>query len=380
MRSKLRVLPYVALLLPLDVVVALGLIATVLFGFVKRGLKPSTTGSKEKGDGCAHSSPFSLGFSPRSTIVILNWDGRRLLAECLPSVIEAVRCAGGEHEILVVDNGSTDGSVEYVRQVFPTVRTLALDRNYGFSEGNNRGVAGATTDLVVLLNNDMTVDRGFLRPLLNGFSDPSVFAITSQIFFEDSTRRREETGKTRARFQAGAFYLWHDEIGPEDEKREAVPVFWAGGGSCAIDRRKFLEIGGFDVLYHPFYVEDADLSYQAWKRGWKCFLAPASRVVHKHRGTSSAKFGNDFVNNTIRRNLYLLIWKNVTDFSMILEHILNLPRIHARAMINDPTPTFEIRAYARAIRELPGAIRKRIANQAEYSLSDRDALARSQKQ
>jgi GT2 family glycosyltransferase len=216
--------------------------------------------------------------------------------------------------------------------------------------------------------------------LLNGFSDPSVFAVTSQIFFEDAKRRREETGKTRARFQDGTFYLWHDEIGPEEETGETVPVFWAGGGSCAIDRRKFIEIGAFDDLYSPFYVEDTDLSYQAWKRGWKCVLAPGSRVVHKHRGTSSAKFGNDFVNNTIRRNQYLLIWKNVTDFSMIMEHIVNLPRTHARAMINDLKPTFEIRAYSRAFRKLPEALRKRIANQAAYSLSDRDVLTRSQKQ
>ena len=374
MRSKLRVLPYVALLLPLDVVVALGLITAVLLGFVKRGLKPATT-LGEKGDGCACPSPFS-----RSTIVIVNWDGKHLLAECLPSVIEAVGCAGGQNEILVVDNGSTDGSVEFVRQNFPAVRVLPLDRNYGFSEGNNRGVAAVTTDLVVLLNNDMIVDRGFLQTLLSGFSDPSVFAVTSQIFFEDAGRRREETGKTRGRFQNGAFYLWHDDIGPEDDKGEAVPVFWAGGGSCAIDRRKFTEIGGFDELYYPFYVEDTDLSYQAWKRGWKCVLAPASRVVHKHRGTSSAKFGNDFVNNTIRRNQYLLIWKNVTDLSMILEHIVNLPRIHARAMINDPQPEFEIRAFSRALLKFPQALRKRMANQAAYSLCDRDVLARSQKQ
>jgi GT2 family glycosyltransferase len=223
----------------------------------------------------------------------------------------------------------------------------------------------------------MIVDPGFLKPLLKGFSHASVFAVTSQIFFADPQRRREETGKTRARFERGFFYLWHDDIRPEDEMRDTMPVFWAGGGSCAIDRRKYLALGGFDSLYQPFYLEDTDLSYEAWKRGWQSLLAPASRVIHKHR-SSTAKFGHEFVENTIRKNQFLFVWKTVTDLSMTLEHILNLPRIHARAMLNQ-APTFEMRAFFRAVRQLPQALRHRIDNAPHYTLTDREVLARSRK-
>jgi GT2 family glycosyltransferase len=205
-----------------------------------------------------------------------------------------------------------------------------------------------------------------------------VFAVTSQIFFADTTRRREETGKTRARFRDGFFDLSHDAIDPADEARETIPVLWAGGGSCAIDRRKYVSIGGLDPLYHPFYVEDTDLSYQAWKRGWKCLLAPASRVVHKHRSTSKTRFGNDYVDNTIRKNQYLFIWKNVTDIDMTVDHLLNLPRIHGRAMLFS-SPMFEVRAFFRALRQLPEALRKRLANAQRYVLTDSEVLARSQK-
>jgi GT2 family glycosyltransferase len=362
MTSRLRTIPYVLLLLPLDFVVAICLCASVPFCVRRRRREPRTTPTTNS----------------RATIVIVNWDGRHLLQECLSAVTEAVSIDGGAHEILLVDNGSTDGSVEFVRRNFPSVRVLALDRNYGFTGGNNRAIDEVRTDIVVLLNNDMMVDTGFLRPLLNGFSDPSVFAVTSQIFFADPTRRREETGKTRARFERGFFYLWHDDIGPEDENGALMPVFWAGGGSCAIDRNKYREIGGLDPLYHPFYVEDTDLSYQAWKRGWKCLLAPDSRVVHKHRGTSALKFGNRFVDNTIRKNQYLFVWKNVTDLHMILEHVLNLPRIHARAMLHKE-PIFEISAFWRAVRQLPGALVKRVVNAGKYVFSDREVLARSQR-
>jgi GT2 family glycosyltransferase len=368
MRSKLGVLPYVILLLPFDIAIAVGILAVHLCVLVPLWFKKHNQ----------HRDTKTQMPDPIAAIVIVNWDGKHFLAECLPSVIEAVQYAGGNHEILVVDNGSTDGSVEFIQTNFPRVRVLPLDRNYGFGLGNNRGVQAVQTDIVVFLNNDMVVERSFLRGLLSGFADASVFAVTSQIFFADSTRRREETGKTRVRFDRGFFDFWHDEIRPEDEDREAIPVFWAGGGSCAVDRKKFLALGGFDPLYHPFYVEDADLSYQAWKRGWKCVLAPSSRVVHRHRGTSKAKFGNRFVDNTIRKNQFLFIWKNVTDAAMIFEHLVNLPRIHARAMIqNDPRS--EIQAYLRAVRQAPQALARRVANIPYYVVSDRDVLAQSQK-
>jgi GT2 family glycosyltransferase len=374
MTAKARALPFVLLLLPLDLIVTIVLLTAQILATIKRRLKPATTTGTA---GCGEH--VVAGFSPRScTIIVLNWDGKHLLAESLPAVIEAVRFNGGNHQIMVVDNGSADGSSEFVRSHFPQIHLLALDRNYGFAGGNNRGAEHADTEIVVFLNNDMIVDRNFLKPLLDGFHDSSVFAVTSQIFFADPTRRREETGKTRALFERGFFELWHGEITSADEARETVPVFWAGGGSCAIDRRKYLAIGGLDTLYHPFYIEDTDLSYQAWKRGWKCLLAPASKVVHKHRSTTRPKFGHDFVENTIRKNRFLLIWKNVSDTSMLVQHLANLPRIHGREMIQNGA-MFEVRAYWRAVRQLPEAASKRLSNQNQYLVSDREVLARTSK-
>jgi O-antigen biosynthesis protein len=373
MTAKARALPFVLLLLPLDLIVTIVLLTAQILATIKRGLKPATT------TGPSSSGEHVVAGSPRScTIIVLNWDGKHLLEESLPAVIEAVRFNGGDHQIMVVDNGSADGSAEFVRSHFPQIHLLALDRNYGFAGGNNRGAERADTEIVVFLNNDMIVDRNFLKPLLDGFHDSSVFAVTSQIFFADPTRRREETGKTRALFERGFFELWHGEITSADEARETVPVFWAGGGSCAIDRRKYLAIGGLDTLYHPFYMEDTDLSYQAWKRGWKCLLAPASRVVHKHRSTTRPKFGHDFVENTIRKNRFLLIWKNVSDTSMLVQHLANLPRIHGREMIQNGA-MFEVRAYWRAVRQLPEAASKRLSNQNQYLVSDREVLARTSK-
>ena len=354
---RLRVLFFVACLLPVDAIVGLSLLGAEFVAFVLTPLLASGRRVPQM------TSPQTSSV----TIQILSWDGRHLLEEFLPSVIAA---ADG-HEVVVVDNGSGDGSVEFLKANFPGVRIVQLDRNYGFSGGNNRGMQHVKTDIVVLLNNDMATEPGFLKPLLKPFADPEVFAVASRIAMADPAKSRFETGKTRGRFEAGLFYVWHDGIDLQEEQRESLPVFWAGGGACAIDRRKFEMLGGFDLLYHPFYVEDTDLSYQAWKRGWKALLAPASRVIHKHRGTAGPRFGDLFVNNTTRRNHYLFVWKNVTDFGMLLEHLFGLPRIHGSA-ISQYGAAFEYRAYLRAVLRLPLAIRRRLANLGSYVVSDRD--------
>jgi GT2 family glycosyltransferase len=342
---RLRVFLYVTCLLPFDFAVGFGLLCAHLAALPLMVFRRNA----------AHFSPPQAS---RVTIQILNWDGR-------------------PHEVLVVDNGSTDGSVEFLEMRFPQVRVVRLDRNYGFSGGNNRGMEHVKTDVVVLLNNDMAVDRDFLAPLLKPLADPSVFAVASRIAMADPAKSRFETGKTRGRFESGLFYLWHDAIDGPEENSAAINVFWAGGGACAIDRRRFKLLGGFDSLYHPFYVEDTDLSYQAWKRGWKSVLAPGSRVLHKHRGTSGPRFGDLFVNNTTRRNHYLFVWKNVTDFAMLREHVLALPRIHGSA-ISQYGAAFEFRAYLRAFVRFPIAMWRRLANVRDYVVSDHDVFALTQ--
>lgn len=259
-----------------------------------------------------------------ASIVILNWNGKDLLAQELPSVINAVRADGRRHEILVVDNGSTDGSVEFVRASFPEVHVLSLPRNLGFAEGNNAGVRAAKHDVVVLLNSDMAVDPGFLRPLLEGFG-PKTFAVSSQIFLQNPEARREETGKTTATFRRGMIDYSHRKIDGELPLRPYYPVFWAGGGSSAFHRERFLRLGGFQEVYSPAYVEDTDLSYQAWKIGWEVLFAPGSVVHHKHRASSSRRFSSLELQNLIQRNQFLFIWKNIQSWRLLLSHCLFLP-------------------------------------------------------
>ena len=131
------------------------------------------------------------------SVVIPTWNGREHLECNLPYLVAAL-AGNPEHEILVVDNGSTDGTLEILSRRFPKVRVLALETNLGFGGGSNAGFRAARHDIVVLLNNDMRVEADFLAPMLEGFRDPRVFAVSSQIFFTDPAKRREETGLTQA--------------------------------------------------------------------------------------------------------------------------------------------------------------------------------------
>src|SRR5690349_5141527 len=123
------------------------------------------------------SGPPVITASDAATVVIPNWNGRDLLEKYLPSVIEALS-GNVNNEIIVVDNGSTDGSAEFVLQTFPQVNVLALPENLGFGGGSNAGVRAARNDIVVLLNSDMRVAPDFLQPLLQPFEDPEVFAVS----------------------------------------------------------------------------------------------------------------------------------------------------------------------------------------------------------
>src|SRR5260370_26788493 len=143
-----------------------------------------------------------------ASVVIPNWNGRDLLAKYLPD-LETALAYNEENEILVVDNGSTDGSADFLHANFPRVKVLALERNLGFGGGSNAGFRAAANDIVVLLNSDMRVQLDFLAPLLAGFTDDKVFAVSCQIFFSDPGRLREETGLTQGWWEDGSLRVRH---------------------------------------------------------------------------------------------------------------------------------------------------------------------------
>ncbi len=355
---------FLSCLVPLDWLIGALLIATEICGRLGQRVAPRRPPTFEPPD------------TSRCSIVVLSWEGKDLLAESLPPLLDAVRRSEGNHEVIVVDNGSTDGTSEYVRSHFPEVRLVRSNRNLYYTGGNNLGVQTANSDIVVLLNNDMIVEPDFLKPLLKPFEQEEVFAVASQVFFHDPTKPREETGKTRATFNGCDLDWGHEPITPADEQRGYVPVFWAHGGAVAVDRRKFEWLGRLDPLYDPFYLEDADLSYRAWKARWQSLVAVNSHVIHKHRATNKPRYGERLIAETIRRNQYLFLWKNFTDLDLLMRHFLRSTqrRIH-RAGTPGVGIRFEVRAYWRALAQLPRVLWQHFRVRRYAIRQDREVLA-----
>jgi O-antigen biosynthesis protein len=320
--------------------------------------------------------PLPAGTKPSinaASIVIPNWNGRDLLKKYLPSVLASIAEHPGS-EIIVVDNGSEDESAAFLAKRFPQVRVLALPQNLGFGGGSNAGFRAAKNDIVVLLNSDMRVERGFLAPLLAGFQDELTFAVSCQIFFSDPTKLREETGLTEGWWQQGSLRVRHHA---EPEVRELFPCFYGGGGSCAFDRNKFLELGGFDELLKPFYLEDTDLGYLAWKRGWKVLYQPASIVYHEHRGTIGKRFSHDYIQGVLKKNFLLFTWKNIHEWHRLTAHFWFT---WANAMLSwlfgDSPERANFRGIARAAFQLSQAMASRIRARHLGAISDTEAFRR----
>ena len=307
------------------------------------------------------------------SVVIPSWNGRRHLERNLPSVFAALG-DDSEHEILVVDNASTDGTLEMLSRRFPGVRVLALETNLGFGEGSNAGFRAARHDIVVLLNNDMRVENDFLAPLLEGFRDPRTFAVSAQIFFSNRARRREETGLTQARWRNGRLSLRHVV---DDQVRDLFPAFYAGGGSSAYDRRKFLALGGFDSLWKPFYLEDTDISYNAWKRGWIVLYQPRSIVHHDHRGTIGKHFSPAFIQRILEKNHLLFPWKNLHDWRLLGAHFAWLyAGLWIRLLGGTETARPDSGALWRAFRQLAPALASRNHARRLAAVDDGEAFRR----
>ncbi len=341
----LRAIPLVALAVPVLAFAAIAIaLADLLFAIFGRRDTPRD------------STPETRAAS----LVIPNWNGRDLLERFVPSWLSAIAGHPGS-EVLIVDNGSTDGSADWLRAHYPQVRVLALQKNLGFGGGSNAGFKAAKNDIVVLLNSDMRVESDFLAPLLEGFTDEKVFAVSCQIFLSDPTKRREETGLTDGWWKDGALRVTHRE---DSKVNSLFPCFYGGGGSTAFDRRKFLSLGGFDELLAPFYLEDTDIGFMGWKRGWKILYQPASVVYHEHRGTIGKKFSAAYIQSVLQKNYVLFAWKNIHGWSRLSSHFA--------------FSTARGRGVLKAFTQLPAALGSRWRARRLAVVSDSEAFRRLQ--
>ena len=267
--------------------------------------------------------------TPKIAVIILNWNGKNFLQQFLPSVIEHNY---ENTEIIVADNASTDDSILFLEEVYPNIKIILLENNYGFSKGYNEALKKVQADYYILLNSDAEVSEGWIEPMVKLLeSDDQIAACQPKIL----SYQQKDTFD-----YAGAAGGWLDKYGypfakgrvfdyiekDEGQYDQQEPIFWASGAAMFIRAAAFHEMNGFDEYFFA-HQEEIDLCWRLQLAGYKIYSCPAAKIFHVGGGTlpkgNSRKTYLNFRNNLVMMNknmpLSQKIWK--IPFRIILNAI-----------------------------------------------------------
>ncbi len=237
------------------------------------------------------------------SVIVTNWNGNKLIKKSLPIIInnspEAI-------EIIIADDASSDKSLQTIKvlqKTYPQLKLISHVHNQGFTRNSNFAIKKAKGDLVVLLNSDIYPHPNYLKHITKHFQDPKVFGVGFSEYGRENW--------ARIFWKEG--YLQHE---PGIDTTKLHISAWISGGSSIVRKSEFIRLGGFDNIYAPFYSEDLDLGYRAWKSGYTLLWDPQAIVDHKHEATIS-KFPRRFVEYVKERNRLLTVWRNITDKELL---------------------------------------------------------------
>ena len=300
----------------------------------------------------------------RASLIVLNYEGEAVIGQCIASLLAS---AGEDDELIVVDNGSLDTSVDILHTFGGQIRLVLLDYNtYIF--GLNRGLDVARGEFVAFLNNDMTVEVDFVDRCVDALQSggDDVFAACPRII---EVRTGADQGSRTAGYWENGLLFYR----PLPHVATISDCFFAVGGQSFFRRSYLEEIGSIDPLFWPMYHEDLELSYRAWKRGWRILYVPDA-VVHHLGGYSSKKvFSPVQLRSFVKQNELLMVWKNFTDRRLIVQHVaLLLPRL-ALALVRGDVAT--LMGFRAAVARAPQALRARRQAKRHFRRSDAEVLA-----
>ena len=237
------------------------------------------------------------------SVIVTNWNGFSLLKKNLETVIKLSPEAS---EIIVADDASQDKSCDFVKELqkkYHQLKLISRTKNFGFGHNSNDAVNQAKGDLIVLLNSDILPHKDYLKNSLKHFDNKDVFGVGfAELGHENYARIFWKSG-----------YLQHE---PGIDIKKTHISAWVSGGSSIVRKDLFQKLGGFDAVYAPFYSEDLDLGYRAWKSGYTLLWEPKSVVEHNHESTMS-KFSKNLLNYVKERNRLLNVWRNITDKKLL---------------------------------------------------------------
>ncbi len=236
------------------------------------------------------------------SVVIPNYNGKHLLEKYLPSVYEALQNAEITYEIIIVDDCSTDSSVDFIKSTYTESIILENDQNSGFSFTCNRGIGIAKMELTLLLNSDVKLTARYFEDQCKYFDLADTFGVMGRIMSQDG-QKIEDAARLLyfkgCRIKANRFYYSKD---PDCK----VYTAYLSGANALVNTAKLKELGGFDEIFSPFTSEDFDLSLRAWQMGWKCYYEHSSICYHQVSGSIRTQLKSNFIYRVYFRNRWIV--------------------------------------------------------------------------
>ncbi len=236
------------------------------------------------------------------SIVLPNFNGKDLLKEFIPSIIEALHFSNIDYEFIVVDDKSTDQSIAFLKNQYPFIIVVENEINKGFSYSCNRGIEITTKDLVFLVNSDVKLSKDYFKNQLNYFDNNETFGVMGQIKNYQSLKTEDNARFPRfkgVKLKATQFYY-------STNPSEKIFTTYLSGANALICNQKLKVLNGFDEIYSPFYFEDFDLGLRAWKMGWKLYYEHESICFHKVSATTNKLNKSNYVKIIYYRNNFIL--------------------------------------------------------------------------
>lgn len=236
------------------------------------------------------------------SVILPNYNGKHLMEMYIPSTIDALNFSKIEYEFIIIDDCSTDNSIAFIEETYPDIILLKNKSNNGFSFTCNQGIRKSTKDLIFLLNSDVKLTPNYFENQFHYFDLESTFGVMGRIMnfdgkkIEDAARMPYYKG---AKFKANTFYYI-------ENSEEPTLTCYLSGANALINRRKLVELNGFNEIYSPFYFEDFDLGLRAWQMGWFLYYDHQSICYHQVSSSTSKMNKSNFVNIIYHRNSLVL--------------------------------------------------------------------------
>ncbi len=310
------------------------------------------------------------------SFVIPNYNGisTGVIERCLKSLRQADGVLKADNEIIVVDDASTDNSVGFIRRTYPGVRLILNEVNQGYLLSADRGIRAAKGEVIVLLNSDCLVEKGFLAPLVETLFNHQYVGFASPILL-DQDGKRLQWGVSFGHLANGRFYTWNQAEVPGLDFISSINNYtiYCIGGALAFKKELYTTLGGFWKAYSPGTWEDIDLCYSAWKAGYESVVVPASRAIHLHHETIVKTSKTREYADTHNRNSYLFTWRNLS-YKTLIKKVLP-QSIKALFIAGLRGELSHLYAFFNAYQRTPQLLYKRNRYYPLYSNEDKDIMS-----